>query len=339
VTLRRAAYSTNIKTRLDFSCALFDGRARSVAQAFAQPIHLGTLATFVPAILEKYGAPFEAGDALLCNEGHLGGLHLNDVCLLAPLVIDGRPFAYAVSMAHHVDVGGGIDDVDVAEDAAFFDYQRRSATAALGIEVGPGRRASLGYSFEEVPGTAERPEAESRVHALSAGIDGQIMSLLSGRASVGYTRRESPQAAPGGQTFTGLSFGAQLKREFGRSSSLVLSADRGTELSNFEENAFYVMTSVQATLSVPLPFSFSGIVGGGYHVNDYLTTASALGEPRRDEIVGWLAGVGRSVTRWAFVRADYRQDRRNSNIDAFDQSPHAFYVQVGLGYVGSPGGR
>jgi N-methylhydantoinase B len=107
VTLRRAAYSTNIKTRLDFSCALFDGRARSVAQAFAQPIHLGTLATFVPAILERYGRPMEPGDALLCNEGHLGGLHLNDVCLLAPLVIDGRPFAYAVSMAHHVDVGGG----------------------------------------------------------------------------------------------------------------------------------------------------------------------------------------------------------------------------------------
>ena len=43
VTLRRAAYSTNIKTRLDFSCALLDGQARMAAQSFAQPIHLGTL--------------------------------------------------------------------------------------------------------------------------------------------------------------------------------------------------------------------------------------------------------------------------------------------------------
>jgi len=107
VTLRRAAYSTNIKTRLDFSCALFDGRARSVAQSFAQPIHLGTLAHFVPGILARYGAPLEAGDAILCNDSHLGGLHLNDVCLVAPLIVDGRPFAYAVAMAHHVDVGGG----------------------------------------------------------------------------------------------------------------------------------------------------------------------------------------------------------------------------------------
>jgi N-methylhydantoinase B len=107
VTLRKAAYSTNIKTRLDFSCSLFDGRARTIAQSFAQPVHLGTLATFVPAILRVYDAPLEAGDAILCNQGHLGGLHLNDVCLLAPLIIDGKPFGYAVSMAHHVDIGGG----------------------------------------------------------------------------------------------------------------------------------------------------------------------------------------------------------------------------------------
>lgn len=108
VTLRRAAYSTNIKTRLDFSCALLDGRARSIAQSFAQPVHLGTLAHFVPAIVERFGvARLRPGDALLCNDSHLGGLHLNDVCMVAPLMVDGEPFAYAVAMAHYVDVGGG----------------------------------------------------------------------------------------------------------------------------------------------------------------------------------------------------------------------------------------
>ena len=43
-TLRRAAYSTNIKTRGDFSCAFFDRELRTIAQAFAQPSHLGSLA-------------------------------------------------------------------------------------------------------------------------------------------------------------------------------------------------------------------------------------------------------------------------------------------------------
>jgi N-methylhydantoinase B len=107
VTLRRAAYSTNIKTRLDFSCALLDGQARMAAQSFAQPIHLGTLAHFVPAIIAQYRGPLENGDAILCNDSHLGGLHLNDVALVAPLFVDGKAFAYAVAMAHHVDMGGG----------------------------------------------------------------------------------------------------------------------------------------------------------------------------------------------------------------------------------------
>ncbi len=54
-TLRRAAYSTNIKTRGDFSCAIFDVNCRAVAQAFAQPSHLGSLAHIVPKAVEKYG--------------------------------------------------------------------------------------------------------------------------------------------------------------------------------------------------------------------------------------------------------------------------------------------
>ena len=79
--LQRAAYSTNIKTRLDFSCALFDRSVRLVAQSFTQPVHLGSLVHFVPRIIAEYGVSrIRKGDGVLCNDGHLGGLHLNDVC-------------------------------------------------------------------------------------------------------------------------------------------------------------------------------------------------------------------------------------------------------------------
>lgn len=108
VALRRAAYSTNIKTRLDYSCALFDPEGRTLAQAFTQPIHLGTLRHFVPRILESVGVDtLVPGDAVLCNDGHLGGIHLNDVCLVAPIHHDDRLMGYAATMAHHVDIGGG----------------------------------------------------------------------------------------------------------------------------------------------------------------------------------------------------------------------------------------
>jgi hypothetical protein len=237
-----------------------------------------------------------------------------------------------------VDVAGILDKVTVDEDAGFFDYDRRSVTGGLGIAIGPERRSSLNYSFEEVPPSPERPEAESRIHTISAAVEGEIMPLLSGRAAAGYAWRESPRAAPGGQRFRGLIFGAQLTRDFGRSAHLVLSANRSTELSAFEHNAFYVATSLLAVLTAPLPLSFSLSAGGGYHVNRYPTVATALGTPRRDAIVNWTAGLGRRITRWAFVRADYRRDRRDSNLDFYDQRTHAFYAELGLGFL-PPGAR
>ena len=237
-----------------------------------------------------------------------------------------------------VDVAGVLDKVTVDEEAGFFDYDRRSVAGGLGIAIGAERRSSLNYSFEEVPPSPERPEAESRIHTLSAAVEGEIMPLLSGRAAAGYAWRESPRAAPGGQRFRGLIFGAQLTRDFGRSAHLVLSGNRSTELSAFEHNAFYVATSLLAVLTAPLPLSFSFSAGGGYHVNRYPTVATALGTPRRDAIVNWTAGLGRRISRWAFVRADYRRDRRDSNLDFYDQRTHAFYAELGLGFL-PPGVR
>ena len=107
-TLRRAAYSTNIKTRGDFSCAFFDRQLRTIAQAFAQPSHLGSLAHIVPHAINTYGADNLApGDGILINDPYLGGVHLNDITLIAPVFYQGRIFGYVANIAHHVDVGGG----------------------------------------------------------------------------------------------------------------------------------------------------------------------------------------------------------------------------------------
>src|SRR5512132_1499995 len=55
LALKRSAYSTNIKTRSDFSCAFFDAQLRAVAQGFAQPVHLGSMAEQVPHAVRSYG--------------------------------------------------------------------------------------------------------------------------------------------------------------------------------------------------------------------------------------------------------------------------------------------
>jgi len=108
VALRRSAYSTNIKTRADFSCAYFDHQLRPVAQAFAQPNHLGSLSILVPRAIEAYG-PENIGpdDAILINDPFLGGVHLNDIALISPMYYEDECLGYVANLAHHVDVGGG----------------------------------------------------------------------------------------------------------------------------------------------------------------------------------------------------------------------------------------
>lgn len=107
LTIRRAAYSTNIKTRADFSCAYFDARLRCVAQSFAQPAHLVSMMTVVPAALRRFGTErLGEGDAIIVNDPHLGSSHLNDIVIVSAVHVDGVKAGYVANMAHHVDVGG-----------------------------------------------------------------------------------------------------------------------------------------------------------------------------------------------------------------------------------------
>ena len=108
IALRRSAYSTNVKTRQDFSCAFFDKNLRSVSQAFTQPVHLGSFVRPVPIAVTRYGPQNLApGDMILSNDPYGGGVHLNDISLIGPVHWRGRLVGYTACLAHHVDVGGG----------------------------------------------------------------------------------------------------------------------------------------------------------------------------------------------------------------------------------------
>lgn len=107
-TLRRSAYSTNVKTRQDFSCAFFDSKLRAIAQAFSQPVHLGSFVELIPRSVERYGPErIDPGDMIVVNDPHGGGTHLNDVTVFAPVHHSGQLVGYVCTVAHHVDVGGG----------------------------------------------------------------------------------------------------------------------------------------------------------------------------------------------------------------------------------------
>ena len=98
-----SAYSPNIKERRDCSTALFDTDGRLVAQAEHIPVHLGAMPEAVDAVRQHDPQP---GDVWLLNDPFAGGTHLPDLTMVSPITVDGERLGYAVSRAHHADVGG-----------------------------------------------------------------------------------------------------------------------------------------------------------------------------------------------------------------------------------------
>jgi N-methylhydantoinase B len=101
--LQRAAFSPNIRDRLDFSCAVFDERGELCAQAAHIPVHLGSMAYAMGGIVA--GIDWRPGDMVILNDPYLGGTHLPDVTVIAPVFSDRKRVGFVANRAHHADIG------------------------------------------------------------------------------------------------------------------------------------------------------------------------------------------------------------------------------------------
>ncbi|KAF4871285.1 hypotheticall protein [Colletotrichum siamense] len=105
-TLQKTAVSTNIKERLDFSCAIFSPDGGLVANAPHVPVHLGSMQFAVRYQHNLWNGKLKDGDVLVSNHPSCGGTHLPDITVITP-VFDGEEIAfYVASRGHHADIGG-----------------------------------------------------------------------------------------------------------------------------------------------------------------------------------------------------------------------------------------
>lgn len=104
--LRRTAFSTNIRERLDFSCAVFDAEGSLIANAPHIPVHLGAMSESVRAV-RKAHPRMNPGDVFVTNDPFAGGSHLPDITVVSPVHDAGGELAfYTACRGHHADVGG-----------------------------------------------------------------------------------------------------------------------------------------------------------------------------------------------------------------------------------------
>ncbi|EWS57277.1 Acetone carboxylase alpha subunit [Methylibium sp. T29-B] len=114
--LQNTAHSVNIKERLDFSCALFDGGGELIANAPHMPVHLGSMSESIKTVIAR-NPRLLPGDVFVLNDPYHGGTHLPDITVVTPVFLaphssrlpegEGeKPLFYVASRGHHADVGG-----------------------------------------------------------------------------------------------------------------------------------------------------------------------------------------------------------------------------------------
>ena len=115
--LQSTAHSTNIKERLDFSCALFDADGNLIANAPHIPVHLGSMGESIKQVIRDRAGDMRPGDVYALNDPYRGGTHLPDVTVITPVfdepvLGEGEPdeharvLFYVASRGHHAEIGG-----------------------------------------------------------------------------------------------------------------------------------------------------------------------------------------------------------------------------------------
>ena len=111
-SLQQTSISTNIKERLDFSCAIFAADGSLIANAPHLPVHLGSMSFAVKYqadhLHELGQGSFKRGDVVLANHPSAGGSHLPDMTCITPVFAPDRDeiIFFTASRGHHADIGG-----------------------------------------------------------------------------------------------------------------------------------------------------------------------------------------------------------------------------------------
>ena len=134
VALASTSQSVNIKERLDFSCAVFDGAGNLIANAPHMPVHLGSMGESVAAVIagrakNNSGSKLKSGEVAVHNAPYNGGTHLPDVTVIMPVFSDGMaaPLFFVAARGHHADIGGITpgsmppDSTSIADEGVLFD--------------------------------------------------------------------------------------------------------------------------------------------------------------------------------------------------------------------------
>ena len=119
-TIFRTAHSTVVRDALDYSTALCTSGGETIAQAVTIPFHLGSVPSAMEALLDRFGDEMQPDDIFIMNDPFEGGIHTSDVFVVKPVHLGGVLIGFAVTVAHHGDVGGRLPGTTATDNTDIF---------------------------------------------------------------------------------------------------------------------------------------------------------------------------------------------------------------------------
>jgi hypothetical protein len=217
------------------------------------------------------------------------------------------------------------------DEIAFFSYDTATAGFNFQYRVSPLSSIFGEYVRSNTPEPAGRPAAKSIGNGVLAGMQGELTPLLTGIVRAGYSWQEFGEGASA-LDYRGFIASASLTRYFTEAASLTIEGGRQTNLSNFEDNNYYTTNFLNLQFTGPVRRNLQLLTGVSFFDNLYPRLSIEIPEARNDTaIAGWV-GAAYFFTPMTYFRADYRHERRRSNLDQFEYSNNVIRIVVGLGF-------
>ncbi|KAH8901763.1 hypothetical protein GQ53DRAFT_851912 [Thozetella sp. PMI_491] len=180
-TLQKISISTNVKERLDFSCALFDGDGALTANAPHVPVHLGSMSRAVKTAMKHWEGQLKPGDVIATNHPIAGGTHLPDITLISPVFDPSLQHIdfFVAARAHHAEIGGiapgsmPSDSTELYQEGVAFEQWRI-------ISEGKFDDEGVKHHFLDVPGSYPGCSPSRRIHDNIADLKAQVAANQKG---------------------------------------------------------------------------------------------------------------------------------------------------------------
>ena len=120
MALYRTAYSTIVRDCLDYSTSLCDAEGEMIAQGITIPLHLGSVPFAMETLFKKFAGDMQPGDVFILNDPFDGGMHIPDIFIVKPIFWEDERVGFAVSTAHHLDMGGRLPGSSACDNTEIF---------------------------------------------------------------------------------------------------------------------------------------------------------------------------------------------------------------------------